>query len=113
MKKKTSKTKEGIFKFKKNDQIGAACAELDDDFLRNCFVNTGDLDLLENINDRRVIVLGRAGSGKSALLKKISEKHRTIKILPENLALSYVSHSTILNFFSEIGVNLDPFFKLL
>jgi hypothetical protein len=32
---------------------------------------------------------------------------------PENLALSYLSNSTILQFFSALGVNLDPFFKLL
>lgn len=36
-----------------------------------------------------------------------------IKISPENLALTYVSNSNILNYFSELGVNLDPFFKLL
>jgi hypothetical protein len=36
-----------------------------------------------------------------------------IAIAPEELALTYVSNSTILDFFSGLGVNLDPFFKLL
>jgi hypothetical protein len=32
---------------------------------------------------------------------------------PAALALAYVSNSTILRFFADMGVNLDPFFKLL
>ena len=38
---------------------------------------------------------------------------RVVRIEPENLALTYVSNSTVLKFFADIGVNLDPFFKLL
>jgi hypothetical protein len=36
-----------------------------------------------------------------------------IALEPEALALSYLSNSTVLQFFSSLGVNLDPFFKLL
>ncbi len=105
----------GTFKFRKNDQIGAAGAEQDDEFLSKCFVDTGDLALLEDINDRRSIVLGRTGTGKSAILIKLHEtqKGHVIRINPENLALTYVTNSTILNYFSRLGVNLDSFFKLL
>jgi len=104
-----------LFKFKKNDQIGAASAEQDTEYLPKCFVNTGALDLLKQIDDIRQIVLGRTGAGKSALLTKLDEdiSSRSIVISPEGLALAYVSNSTILNYFSDIGVNLDPFFKLL
>ena len=42
-----------------------------------------------------------------------SQPERAIKLSPEHLALTYVANSTILNFFGSIGVNLDPFFKLL
>lgn len=88
------------FKFRKSDQIGAAAAE-DDEFLSTCFVDTGDIALLQDISDRRQIILGRTGSGKSALLKKLAETTHeyVIKVLPENLALTYVSNSTVLNFF--------------
>jgi len=106
--------KAGTFRFKNTDQIGAAGAE-EDEFLSNCFVDTGYLSLLENLKDHRQIVLGRTGSGKSALLLTFAEtkKEHVITISPEALALTYVSNSTILGFFSNLGVNLDPFFKLL
>ena len=102
------------FKFRKTDQIGAAAAE-EDEFLSTCFVDTGDLALLEDTSDHRLVVLGRTGSGKTALLRRLTEKHsqHAVCISPENLALTYVSNSTILNFFAGLGVNLDPFFKLL
>ncbi len=105
----------GSFKFKKNDRIGAAGAEEDITFLRECFVDTGDLELLEDFTDNRVVILGRTGTGKSALLTMLSRRNSqlAIHISPENLALTYVANSTILKYFSSLGVNLDPFFKLL
>ncbi len=104
----------GRFRFRNTDQIGAAGAE-DDEFLKTCFVDTGNLRILEDLDDHRQIVLGRTGSGKSALLLMLGadRQHQVIKISPEGLALRYVSNSTILNFFEDLGVNLDPFFKLL
>ena len=78
-------------------------------------MDTGALRILEDMNDRRLIVLGRTGAGKSALLATLERAHpdAVIRISPEHLALTYVANSTVLNFFNTIGVNLDPFFKLL
>ena len=103
------------FVFKQTDQVGAAGAELDSRFLETCFIDTGYLQLLEDPNDYRQIILGRTGAGESALLSKIAKRHgnRAIQVSPENLALTYVSNSTILRFFASVGVNLDPLFKLL
>ena len=102
------------FRFASTDSIGAAGAE-DDEFLRDCFVDVGLLRLLEDARDRRLILLGRTGAGKSALLTMMADKHpdEVIEISAEHLALTYVANSTILNFFGALGVNLDPFFKLL
>lgn len=52
------------FRFKTTDSIGAAGAE-DDEFLRECFVDTGALDLLTDLKDRRLILLGRTGAVSS------------------------------------------------
>ena len=103
------------FRFKRTDSIGAAAAEDDGEVLKDCYVDTCALQLLQDIGDRRQIVLGRTGTGKSALLTilKQSRPERVVKLSPEHLALTYVANSTILNFFGSIGVNLDPFFKLL
>jgi hypothetical protein len=102
------------FRFRKLDTIGAADAEEDSTFLKECFVDMGDLSALREFSDPRRIVVGRTGSGKTALLSRLKdvEKH-VIEVRPENLALAYISNSNILNFFIEIGVRLDVFFKLL
>ena len=103
------------FRFRRTDSIGAAAAEDDGEVLKHCYVDTGDLQLLQDIGDRRRIILGRTGAGKSALLAILEQSRpgRAIKLSTEHLALPYVANSTILNFFGSIGVNLDPFFKLL
>lgn len=98
---------QSAFRFKATDSIGAAGAE-DDEFLDECFVDTGALELLSDIGDRRLILLGRTGAGKSALLTVLERRReaQTIRISAEHLALTYVANSTILNFFGSVGVNL-------
>jgi len=107
------RTKLGEFKFLKNDVVGAADAE-DDSLLLDCFVDTGDLSNLRNCADTRSIVVGRTGSGKTALLKMLTEtEEHSINVPPESLSLAYISNSNILNFVSQLGVNLDIFYRLL
>lgn len=102
------------FRFRSNDHIGAADAESDHAFLAECYLRTGDLDLLLDPDDHRRIVLGRTGAGKTALLLQLVDSStRAILIKPESLALAYISNSTILQFVDSLGVNLDTFFKLL
>jgi len=86
---------EPTFRFRTTDSIGAAAAEDDNEFLRTCFVDTGVVGLLEDVSDRRLIVLGRTGAGKSAALKVLEDgaPGRVIRISPEHLALTYVANS--------------------
>ena len=103
------------FKFRRADNIGAASAEEDTEFLKDCFVQTEAYDILKNINDIRQIVLGRTGTGKSALFERLKQEEpdRVIGIQLHELALTYVSNSSVIRYFSDLGVNLDPFYKLL
>ena len=110
-----SKASQSEFRFKRTDTIGAASAEDDTKFLDDCFVTTGEYEVLKDIKDIHQIVLGRTGSGKSALFEKLKSEMRqhVISIEPHELALTYVSNSSVIQYFSSLGVNLDPFYKLL
>lgn len=102
------------FRFRTTDTVGVADAESDHSFLDECFIDTGELELLSDCSDHRRIILGRTGAGKTALLNKLQDHlPTTIGIRPESLALAYISNSTILQFVHSLGVNLDVFFKLL
>lgn len=104
---------ESRFLFRQTDTIGAADAA-DDDFLVDAFVDAGFLEVLRDCDDSRQVLVGRTGAGKTALLRILSQyETRVIQIAPESLALSYISNSTILKLVSGLGVNLEPFFKLL
>ena len=109
------KTRQSEFRFRKTDTIGAASAEEDIEFLKTCFVETDEYEVLKNITDIRQIVLGRTGSGKSALFERLKQEEgdRVISVEPEELALTYVSNSSVIGYFSDLGVNLYPFYKLL
>ncbi len=102
------------FVFRKHMSIGEVDAENDSLFLHDCFFDTGDYDVLEDTYSSQCIVLGRTGSGKSALLEKLeSSNERVIRIEPDELALKHISNSNILTFFEDLGVNLDIFYSLL
>lgn len=102
------------FVYRKHMSIGEADAECDRAYLEHCFVNTGDLDALLDPKNPKCIVLGRTGSGKTALLDRLAHSSENIIILePESLSLNHISNSNIIRFFEEIGVNLDIFYTLL
>ena len=101
------------FKFRRHDSIGTADVESDHEFLEECFLDTGDLETLRDCASPKRIVVGRTGIGKSALLMNLSrvEEH-VIELPPEVLSLNYITNSTILRFFEELGIQLDPFYRL-
>lgn len=101
------------YKFKRNIDIGALAAE-DDKFLLSAFVDKHDLSLLGDMSDPKCILIGRTGCGKSALIKYIEENERhVIRIDPESMSLRHLSNSNIINYFREIDVKLDLFYKVL
>lgn len=99
--------------FSKLDQIGFIAAE-DDNLLSECFIDTGYVDYIRDMSDSKIILLGRTGSGKSAIIKYLAEtEERALIVNPESLSLSYITNTTIIKDLIEQGVNFELFFKLL
>lgn len=102
------------FVFKKHDSIGYPAAEHDKDFLTECFVDNGDLDLLLDCTSPKSIIVGRTGTGKSALVYKIKTSlEHAISLSPHSLSLNFIATNNVVSFFEEAGVNLSPFYVLL
>lgn len=100
--------------FRKNTNIGVADASDDRKFLEQCFINNGDLDILRQMDAVQSLVVGRTGSGKTALIEQLNRiEERVVQISPEGLALNYISSNKILRFVMEAGVNLELFYRLL
>jgi hypothetical protein len=114
MAKRGSKKQPKKFVFRKHANIGAADAIQDKQFLSESFVDNGELDILRDNERPECVIVGRTGSGKTALLEQLANlEERVVKIAPESLALTYVSNNEVLNFFRTVGVNMNLFYRLL
>lgn len=99
---------------KRGLRIGDLEAETDADLLSSCFVDNGELDLLIDVNKPESIVLGRTGSGKSALLIELQNRVEHSKYLdPNDISIRYLEASDIIQFFGKLGIKLDLFYKIL
>lgn len=108
------KAKKQPFIFGKHERLGAEGAEQDEEFLSECFVDVGDMEFLRDPEKPQRILVGRTGSGKTALLLTLQAQEEHVAwIEPEELSLQYLSNSTILKVLEELGVNLDLFYRLL
>ena len=101
------------FKLRKGMSIGALSAE-NDELLTPAFVDLGHLNALKDPTDPKYFVLGRAGSGKTALLKMLSGEAEKVSWLdPDDLSMQYLHNSPVLRTIASWGVNLDIFYKYL
>lgn len=101
------------FKLKKTQQVGSPDAETDD-FILSAFIQIENYDEILDVKNQKSILLGRTGTGKSALIKFLKNEVKNIsEIQPESLSLRFLSNSTILRYFSSLGVHLNLFYKVL
>lgn len=100
------------YKLRKGVAIGSLAAE-NDTMLSNVFVDAGYLDRLSDANEGAFLILGRAGSGKTALIRQLKDRYSHVTQLdPEELSMQYLQNS-VLRTVADWGVNLEIFYKYL
>ncbi|GAB5460734.1 P-loop ATPase, Sll1717 family [Hoeflea alexandrii] len=94
--------------------VGEISAEDDDAFLNECFVEQSFFQQLLDMESPKSIILGRTGSGKTAILKHIeSTRDDVIRIDPKEIAFEYISNSNIIQFILDVGCDINLLFQLL
>lgn len=94
--------------------IGNSSAESDDEFLFDCFVDHPALASMIDVSSAKMFILGRTGSGKTAIIRMIEKAQPKTSIIDlHEMALDYVSNSDIIRFLNAVDVDLDLFFQAL
>lgn len=94
--------------------IGSSSAEHDRD-LYEVFIDTGSFDSLNDVEDRRSLLVGRTGAGKSASLSQIENRRarQAIRIRPQDFAFQYITNTDMVKRLKDLDVELSPFFRAL
>lgn len=108
--------------FRNNDEIGKLEAE-SDTYLDACFYETNIFKGIMNFDSSeknpdftKRIIVGRTGSGKSALLRKILDEGSIKvydKIEAENTIFEHVKNNVFISSLNENGIDLRVFYKSL
>jgi ABC-type lipoprotein export system ATPase subunit len=99
---------------KQGMKIGGISAETDEDFLLLCFQDYPAVEQCMNVHASGMIIDGRTGAGKTAILRYIQSKaEHSVEVDPTEMSMSYVSNSDALNFLHAIGADLDLLFQVL
>ena len=100
--------------FRRDMEIGNLSAEADQDFLDSCFIETAEYNEIKNYENRKMIILGRTGAGKTALLNKAKEEADVVvDIKPNVFVLQYIDNVPFIRQLKEEKINLEVFYKFL
>ncbi|MFD2784908.1 P-loop ATPase, Sll1717 family [Hymenobacter rubripertinctus] len=101
------------FRFTKYQIIGSPDAESDNNFDK-VFIEHGELEVLRDTENPKCVIIGRTGSGKSALIRRLEESTKNLtRIQPESMSVKYLTNSNVLGYFRSMDVNLNFFYKVL
>lgn len=94
--------------------LGGEQAEADP-LLDEAFVEWAGYSTIESRTNPRRFLIGRTGSGKSAVLQRLEEVHsdHVIRINPEDLSLPYIIDLGVMKQLTALEVHLDPLFIAL
>ncbi|SBW16133.1 hypothetical protein BR10RB9215_C20802 [Brucella sp. 10RB9215] len=82
--------------------------------MSECFVDLPIVDQLKDFESPKCILLGRTGTGKTAILNNIEAKnHNCIRLDPKDIAFDYIANSNIISFLFDSGCNLSLLFQYL
>lgn len=108
-----------LYKFRSDDTIGNLDAE-SDSFLSDCFYESTAYKTLANFDENteftKRIIVGRTGSGKTALLKKIKEDQRikkTNEIEAESTVFEHIKNNVFIAQLNDEKIDLRVFYKSL
>lgn len=94
--------------------IGTGTAENDGEFLQECFLQTPEYDSVLDFDDKKMIILGRTGCGKTAIINMIAnDVDYFISVKPDTFALQYINNIPFIKAMKEEGINLEIFYKFL
>lgn len=100
--------------FKRNMNIGTGTAENDGEFLRECFIETPEYQSVLDFDDKKMILLGRTGCGKTAIINMVEKDVDIfISVKPDTFALQYINNIPFIKAMKEEGINLEIFYKFL
>ena len=99
----------------RKDTIGEPGAEDDIELLSKCFIPNPAFDMMKNIENRKSILIGGTGAGKTAIIEQFCRENpkNCVRLSLNDVSLNYLSNSNIINSLEEIDIKLGVLYQTL